>query len=134
VSKNFARTNVATAPSPATSGATLTVTSGHGARLYVGTAVLHPADATPTPANAEVVAITDVTGDVVTITRAQESSTARTVVVGDVLTQGITAGDWAALVATSTATVPLVRGGTGATTAAGPVNAATAIRIVEPSP
>jgi len=119
VSKNFARTAVAVAPSPATSGATLTVTSGHGVRLYVGTAVLHPADAAPTPANAEVVAITDVTGDVVTITRAQESSTARTVVVGDVLTQGITAGGWDALVAASTATVPLVRGGTGATTAAG---------------
>lgn len=119
MSENFARTNVATAPTPATSGTTLTVTSGHGARLYAGTAVLHPADATPTPANAEVVAITDVTGDVVTITRAQESSTARTVVVGDVLTQGITAGDWDALVTASTATVPLTRGGTGATTAAG---------------
>jgi lysophospholipase L1-like esterase len=41
------------------------------------------------------------------------------VVVGDVLTQGITAGEWDALVAASTATVPLTRGGTGATTATG---------------
>ena len=118
MSENFARTAVATAPIPATSGTALTVTSGHGARLYAGTAVLHPVSSDPTPANAEVVTITDVTGDVVTITRAQESSTARTVVVGDVLTQGITAGDWDALVAASTATVPLARGGTGATTAA----------------
>lgn len=134
MSKNLATTTVATAPSPATSGTSLTVATGTGSRLYDGMAVLHPAGAVPTTANAEVVSIT-VSGDVVTLTRAQESSTARTVVVGDILTQGITAAMWDTLVASNagkaaashvhsaadvtSGTLPLARGGTGGADAAG---------------
>lgn len=134
MSKNLATTTVATAPSPATSGTSLTVATGTGSRLYDGMAVLHPAGAVPTAANAEIVSIT-VSGDVVTLTRAQESSTARTVVVGDILTQGITAAMWDTLVASNagkaaashvhsaadvtSGTLPLARGGTGGTDAAG---------------
>lgn len=133
MSKNLATTTVATAPSPATSGTSLTVATGTGSRLYDGMAVLHPAGAVPTAANAEVVSIT-VSGDVVTLTRAQESSTARTVVAGDILTQGITAAMWDTLVASNagkaaashahsaadvtSGTLPLTRGGTGGTDAA----------------
>lgn len=146
MSKNGATTTVATAPTPATSGTTLTVATGTGTRLFAGMAVLHPSSAVPTAANMEVVTITDVTGDVVTMTRAQESSAARTVVVGDTLTQGLTAAMYDALVASVAAkadavattsalagkannshphsaadvtsgTLPLARGGTGGTDA-----------------
>ncbi len=79
---------VATAPSPATSGATVTVTTGQGARF--GSvfsppvpATIWPAGLLPDPTNAEVVWITGRSGDVLTITRAQEGTSARTVVVGD---------------------------------------------------
>ena len=112
MSKNLATTTVAVAPSPATSGTTLTVATGTGSRLYDGMAVLHPTGVAPTAANAEVVSIT-VSGDVVTLTRARESSTARTVVVGDVLTQGITAAMWDGLVSSNAG-----KADAGATTAA----------------
>lgn len=99
MSKNFARTTVAVAPSPALSGTSLTVASGTGGRLFAGLAVLHPAGSDPTPLTAEVVTVTGVVGDVVSIARGVESSTPRVVAVGDVITQGITAGAWDALLA-----------------------------------
>jgi hypothetical protein len=94
VSLNFAVSTVATAPSPATSGTAITVQAGHGNRFYVGKAFIAPAGATPDPTNAEVVSITGVSADTLTVTRGQESSTARTVVVGDLIYQGISAAMW----------------------------------------
>jgi hypothetical protein len=93
--KNFAASTVATsgAPSPATSGTSLTVQSGEGARFPAApfNAVIAPAAADATPANAEVVRVTAISTDTLTITRAQESSSARTVVAGDRIYAGPTA-------------------------------------------
>jgi hypothetical protein len=87
--KNLAISAVATAPSPATSGTTLVVTAGQGSRFAQGmNATICPSGSTPDPSNSEIVRITNVSTDTLTITRAQESSTARTVVVGDVIFAG----------------------------------------------
>lgn len=82
---NLAYSAVQTAPSPAASGTSLTVTTGHGTRFPATpfNLVICATGEVPTPANAEIVRVTNITGDVFTITRAQEGSSARTVVVGD---------------------------------------------------
>lgn len=91
--KNFAASLVATAPSPATSGASLVVTTGDGALFPTApfNATICPAGTQPTTANAEIVRVTAVATDTLTITRAQETTSARTVVVGDQIFAGITA-------------------------------------------
>lgn len=91
--KNFAYSTVATAPSPASSGTSLVVASGEGTRFPAVpfNATIWPASSTPTPSNAEVVRVTARSTDTLTITRAQESSSARTVVVGDQIAATITA-------------------------------------------
>jgi hypothetical protein len=86
---NFASSLVATAPSPATSGTSLIVSSGEGtlfpdpstAGAY--NLVVWPATDMPTVSNAEIVRVTAKSTDTLTITRQQESTSARTVVVGD---------------------------------------------------
>jgi hypothetical protein len=90
--KNFAVSAVATAPSPATSGTSLTVTAGHGTRFPAApfNAVVHPIGEEPTPVNAEVVRVTGISTDTLTITRAQESSVARSVIVGDRIYAAVT--------------------------------------------
>jgi hypothetical protein len=88
--KNFAIATVATAPSPATSGTSLVVTASEGAR-FGGTpfmASIGPPDATHTKDNAERVRVSAISTDTFTIVRAQEGSTARTVIVGDVIYSG----------------------------------------------
>lgn len=91
--KNFAYSAVATAPSPATSGTSLVVTSGDGAKFPTPpfNATVWPTGANPTVANAEIVRVTAISTDTLTITRAQESSSARTVVAGDQIAATITA-------------------------------------------
>jgi len=91
--KNFAWSTVATAPSPATTGTSLTVTAGEGARYPVVpfNASVFPAGTMPTPANAEIVRVTARTTDVLTITRTQEGSSARAIGVGDQIAAAITA-------------------------------------------
>jgi hypothetical protein len=92
--KNASYSVVAVAPSPAASGITLTVSAGHGARFAVGRpATIYPVGAPPLGDNFEVVTVTDVTGDVLTITREQEDTSARTIVVGDQVAQTLTAGE-----------------------------------------
>jgi hypothetical protein len=89
--RNLAISSVVTAPSPATSGTSLTVTSGQGSRFTANmNATIAPSGSVPDPSNSEVVRITAVSGDVLTITRTQEGSSARTVVVGDVIFAGPT--------------------------------------------
>lgn len=82
--KDFATGIVVTAPSPATSGVTLTLQTGEGARMpavpFFATA--HPATEMPTLDNAEKVSVTDVTGDVLTIVRGQGDTTAKSIVAG----------------------------------------------------
>ena len=89
---NFAYGTVATAPSPATSGTSLVLTSGHGARFPTPpfNAVIWVAGASALSSNAEVVRVTAKSTDTLTITRAQEGSSARTVVVGDQIAAAIT--------------------------------------------
>lgn len=90
--KNFADALVATAPSPATSGTSLTVTTGYGARFPAVpfNAAITPANTRPSLENSEIVRVTNIAGDVFTITRAQESTTARTVIIGDNISVGPT--------------------------------------------
>lgn len=76
---------VATAPSPASSGTSLTVTAGQATRF--GTppfnATIWPAGAQPLASNAEIVLVTAITNDTFTITRAQGGTSARSILVGD---------------------------------------------------
>ena len=82
--KDFATSTVATAPSPATSGTSLVVASGHGARFpsapfYV---VVHPPSEMPTLDNAEKLLVSAKSTDTFTITRAQGDTTAKSIEVG----------------------------------------------------
>ena len=91
--KNLAVSAVVTAPTPATSGTTLTVTTGEGARFPAPpfNATVWPVNAMPTPLNGEVIRVTGRTTDSLTITRAQEGSTARAIGTGDLIAATITA-------------------------------------------
>lgn len=91
--KNLAISAVATAPSPATTGTSLVVTAGHGTRFPAVpfNATIWPANTTPSPDNAEIVRVTNISTDTLTITREQESTSARTVIVGDQIAATITA-------------------------------------------
>lgn len=91
--KNFAYSTVATAPSPATSGTSLTVASGDGTKFpsVPFNVTIWPASSQPTTANAEIARVTGRSTDTLTIVRAQEGSSARTVTVGDQISATITA-------------------------------------------
>jgi hypothetical protein len=91
----LAISSVATAPSPATSGTSLVVASGEGTRFgsaFSFNATVCPAGQTPTPANSEIVRVSARPGsaDTLTIARAQEGSSARTIVAGDLIFVGVT--------------------------------------------
>lgn len=90
--KNFALSLVATAPSPAVSGSSLIVTAGEGALFPTPpfNATVCPVGANPTVANAEIVRVTAISTDTLTITRAQEDTSARTILVGDQIFASIT--------------------------------------------
>ena len=98
-SKNLAWSTVATAPSPAASGTSLVVGSGHGVRFPSPAAdgpfkiTVWDATATPYPttSSAEIMLCTGRIGDTLAVVRAQEGTTARTVTVGDVVSAGQTA-------------------------------------------
>lgn len=93
---NFGVSVVSTAPTPATSGLTLSVNSGDGAvfpttfPFYV---TVWPADEIPTKDNAEVLQVTDVDGDDFTIVRAQKGTTAKTITSGMAIANAIYAED-----------------------------------------
>lgn len=91
--QNLAISAVATAPSPATSGTSLVVTTGQGARFPAApfNVTIWPAATQPDPSNAEVVRVTAVATDTLTIVRAQEGTSARTVVVTDQIAVSVTA-------------------------------------------
>jgi hypothetical protein len=90
---NFAYGTVATAPSPATSGTSLVLTSGQGALFPTAPfdLLIWPAGANPLTSNAELARCTAKATDTLTITRAQYGTSARTVVVGDQCCQPIDA-------------------------------------------
>ena len=89
---NFASSLVVTAPVPATSGTSLTVTTGEASRFPAVpfNATVLPANTMPTPLNAEIVRVTAIVGDTLTITRAQESSTAMPIAAGYYIANTIT--------------------------------------------
>jgi hypothetical protein len=95
--KNLAITTVASAPSPAASGTSLGVATGEGTRLpptpFQLTISPTPSASNPyaTPANSEIATCTDRSGDTLTLLRAQEGTTARTVTVGDLIVASVTA-------------------------------------------
>jgi hypothetical protein len=110
VSKNLSESSVATPPTPALSGLTLTVQAGHGSRFLPGPMIVWPANVDPSPDNAEVVTVLSVSGDVLTLNaRAAESSTARAIQVGWQVAQGLTAGTWDAVLARLAALEALVQ-------------------------
>jgi hypothetical protein len=88
---NFAYSSVATAPSPATSGLSLVLATGDGAKFPASGAfnvTVWATSAQPTTANAEIVRVASRSGDTFTLAaRAQETAfggpAARTIVVGD---------------------------------------------------
>ncbi len=91
--KNFAYSTIATAPSPAASGTSLVVAAGQGT-LFPAVpfnATIWPTGTQPTSANAEIVRVTNISTDTFTITRTQEGTAARTIVVGDQIAAAITA-------------------------------------------
>lgn len=82
--KDLSTSTILTAPSPATSGTSLVVQSGHGARFPATNfyATLHPDNTFPTLDNAEIVLVTAVSTDTFTITRAQKGTSAMSVAIG----------------------------------------------------
>lgn len=91
--KNFGYSTVLTAPSPASSGTTLTVQSGDGTKFPTPpfNATVWPQGINPTTSNAEIVRVTNISTDTLTIARSQESSSAHSITVGDQIANTITA-------------------------------------------
>jgi hypothetical protein len=89
---NLAISTVATAPSPPTTGTSLVVSAGTGGRFGAVpfNATIWPSNAVPTPLNAEIVRVTARTADTLTITRAQEGTTARAIGFGDQIAATVT--------------------------------------------
>ena len=82
--KDFATTIIHTAPSPATTGTSLVLVTGMGARMPATPfdAVAHPEGELPTLDNAEKVTVTAVSADTLTITRAQGDTAAKSIEAG----------------------------------------------------
>lgn len=82
--KNFAYSTVLTAPSPTTTGTSLVVQSGEGAKFPTPpfNATVWPASTQPTSTNAEIVRVTAISTDTFTITRIQEGSSVRNILAG----------------------------------------------------
>ena len=83
--KNFAYSTVATAPSPATTGTSMVLASGGGALMPTVpfNLTVWSTGVQPLASNAEIVRVTNISTDTLTIVRQQEGTSARTIVVGD---------------------------------------------------
>lgn len=90
--ENFAYSTVATAPSPPSSGTSLIVQAGEGALFPTPpfNATIWPSGSQPLASNAEIVRVTNIATDTLTIVRQQEGTSARTVLVGDQIAATIT--------------------------------------------
>ena len=83
--EEFALSSVLTPPSPGTSGTTLVLQSGDGAKFSSATpynVTVWPAGTVATSANAEIVRVTGLTGDTMTVTRAQQGTTPQDITAG----------------------------------------------------
>lgn len=94
--KDFATGIVATAPSPATSGTSLVLESGHGARMPATPffAVAHAPSDVPTLDTAEKIQVTNVSTNTLTIVRAQGSTTAKAIEAGWRITNAVFKSDF----------------------------------------
>jgi tRNA threonylcarbamoyladenosine modification (KEOPS) complex Pcc1 subunit len=90
---NFAVSTVLTAPSPATTGTTLTLASGTGALFPAAPfqVVVTPTGVIATAANSEILRVTAKNTDVLTVQRHVESSATRSIIVGDTVSLAVTA-------------------------------------------
>lgn len=93
--KDYATSTVAVAPSPASSGTTLEVETGHGARFpsapfYI---TVHPPFEFPTLDNAEKMLVTAKSGDEFTIDRAEGDTTAKSIEAGWRVSNSLFLGD-----------------------------------------
>jgi len=81
---NFGYGTVLVAPAPALTGTQLTLGAGEGALFPIApfNCTVWPAGVNPISSNAEIVRVTAVVGDVLTITRAQESTAAVAIAAG----------------------------------------------------
>ena len=86
--KNLANGSVAVAVG--TGDTSITLSTGHGARMPATPffATLTPAGVMSTVANSEIVSVTNVAGDVLTVTRAQKGTSALTFAIGDIIANG----------------------------------------------
>lgn len=90
--ENFAYSTIATAPSPADTGTSLVIQTGDGA-LFPAVpfnATIWPIGVNPKVTNAEIVRVTTISTDTFTITRIQEETSARSIIVGDQIAATIT--------------------------------------------
>ena len=87
---NFAVTTVTVAPTPANSGTSLTVQSGTVFPAVPFNATVYPPSVNPLSSNAEIVRVTANASGVLTIVRAQESSTAESIAIGWTIIAGVT--------------------------------------------
>jgi len=90
--KNFAISTVAVAPTPATTGTSLTVEAGAGTYFPLPpfNVIAHAVGELPRVTNAEILRVTAKVGDVFTFARTQEGSSVRAIVVGDQIYAGLT--------------------------------------------
>src|SRR5215831_2680216 len=91
--KNFAYSTVLTPPSPGVSGTSLVVAAGDGAKFPTPpfNVTIWPIGVIPLTTNAEIARCTAISTDTLTLARAQEGSSARTVIAGDQVAATITA-------------------------------------------
>lgn len=88
--KNFAITTIANPPTPPTSGVSLTVLDATVFPTTPFNAVIWPIGQTPTKGNAEIVRVTTIVSNTLTISRTQEGSVARNITAGDQIGANIT--------------------------------------------
>ena len=93
--KDYATSLIATAPSPALSGTSLVVATGHGSRFPAAPfdVTAHPANEIPTLDNSEKLTVTNKSGDVFTITRAQGDTSAKNIAIGWRITNALFKAD-----------------------------------------
>jgi len=82
--KDYATSTILTPPSPATSGTTIVLQTGHGVRFPATPfmVTVHPPSEFPTLDNAEKLEVTARTDDTLTVLRAQGSTTAKSIEAG----------------------------------------------------
>jgi len=94
--RDLAVGQVATAPSPATSGTTLVLNSGQGADMPTDVPfklLAYPSGVIPTKANSERLLVTARSGDTLTILRAQGETTAKSIAAGWLVSNNIFTDD-----------------------------------------